>query len=294
MDDGGASCGPMRSVSGADPESRAALAVLQMLRDLEPWLLRDGATVEQGSALALLDDQFAAVHSVSSLLGQSLAAATDNVLALRRLLFEEPGEQGTTSYRMHTHSPYSLVRTVIECTSTVLWALQPEEGAERARRSVVLIARDVFNAASFWDAYLGDLWPDRHARAMDHFNGLRRAVNEAAESLQLPPIFAHKGDGSWGYATKNRTQTSILKDLREGDLPPSLMYVWQFCSGHSHGLEWASAQGVRYPDPFSDSGTEEFRPGSMQQLRRMCEVSLGLVPRAWDVFDRERRVWPLL
>jgi CheY-like chemotaxis protein len=85
-----------------------------------------------------------------------------------------------------------------------------------------------------------------------------------------------------------------LKDLRAEDLPPSLMYVWQFCSGHSHGLEWAAVGGARYPDPFSESGTGTFRAGSMEQLRRMCDVSLGLVPRAWVVFDAQRRVWPLL
>lgn len=280
-----------------------------MLQKLEPWLHRGESAVEPGSPLALLDDQFKATQSVSSLLRQSLAAATDNVLALRRLLFvEHTGSSGrggvvghiepvapeAAEYRLHTHSPYSLVRTVIECSSTVLWALLPEDGDERARRNLVLIARDVFNAASFWDAYLADFRPERHARAVEYFNGLRRTVNDAAESLHLPPVFARKADGSWGYATKNRTQTSILKDLREEDLPQSLMYVWQFCSGHSHGLEWASTEGARYPDPFSESGTEEFRAGNMEQLQRMCDVSLGLVPLAWDVFDIQRRVWPLL
>ncbi|MGW6172613.1 hypothetical protein ACWF5H_03870 [Arthrobacter sp. NPDC055138] len=294
MDDGGASFGQMRPVDGTDPEGRAALAILQMLQDVEPWLGRGEAAVEPGSPLAQLDEQFTAAQSVSSLLRQSLAAATDNVLALRRLLFEEHGGHGPAEYRLQTHAPYSLVRTVIECTSTVLWALLPSEGPERARGSLVLIARDVFNAASFWDAYLADFRPERHARAMEYFSGLRRTVNEVAESLELPPIFARKADNSWGYATKNRTQTSILKDLRTEDLPPSLMYVWQFCSGHSHGLEWAAVGGARYPDPFSESGTSPFRAGSMEQLRQMCDVSLGLVPRAWDVFDTQRRVWPVL
>ena len=194
MDDGGASFGQMRSVGGTDPEGRAALAVLQMLQDLEPWLRRDEAAVEPGSPLAQLDEQFTAAQSVSSLLRQSLAAATDNVLALRRLLFEEHGGQGTAEYRLQTHAPYSLVRTIIECTSTVLWALLPAEGTERARRSLVLVARDVFNAASFWDAYLADFRPERHARAMEYFNGLRGTVNEVAASLQLPPIFSKKAE----------------------------------------------------------------------------------------------------
>ena len=117
------------------------MAILQMLQDVQPWLQRGEAPVEEGSPLAQLDEQFTAAQSVSSLLRQSLAAATDNVLALHRLLFEEHGGHGPAEYRLQTHAPYSLVRTVIECTSAVLWALLPAEGTERARRSLVLIDR---------------------------------------------------------------------------------------------------------------------------------------------------------
>ncbi|MCG2623275.1 hypothetical protein LVY72_15355 [Arthrobacter sp. I2-34] len=279
-----------------DAESIAARAILDRLQALEPLCARntEADDFEPGSPLARLDERFAASHSVSSLLQQSLAAAMDNLQALRRLLFaEEPG--GSGCYRLYTNAPYSLVRTVIECAATVLWALLPEHGRERARRSLVLIAREVFNAASFWDTYLEEFHPGQHAGARDYFDGLRRSVNESAQAMGLPPIFSRKADGNWGYATKNRTQTAILKDLRSaGDVPAELVYVWQFCSGYSHGLEWASANGGSYPDPFSGPGREQAPAGSMEQLRRMCDAAFDLVPRAWAIYDMRRRAWPLL
>ena len=229
------------------------------------------------------------MHSVSGLVRQSLAAAMDNTRALRGLLFhEEPS--GTVRYRLYSHAPYSLVRTVIECATTVLWSMQPEDGRERNRRCLVLIAREVFNSASFWDAYLAEFHPGRHAPAVDYFDGLRRAVNDSAQAMALPPVFSKKADGSWGYATKNRTQTAILKDLRAaGDVPAELIYVWQFCSGYSHGLEWAAGNGSA--GPFGRMGE---RAGSMEQLRRMCDAAFDQLPRAWAAFDLRRRAWPLL
>ncbi|NKX51041.1 hypothetical protein HER39_10795, partial [Arthrobacter deserti] len=243
-------------LDGADAESLAARAILARLRALEPLLGRDTGPdrIEPGSPLARLDERFASSHSASSLVRQSLAAVMDNAQALRRLVFvEEPS--GAAFYRRHTHAPYSLVRTAIECAATVLWALLPDDGRERARRSLVLIAREVFNAASFWDTYLEEFHPGQHARALDYFDGLRRAVNDSARAMLLPPIFSRKADGNWGYATKNRTQTAILKDLRAaGEVPAALIHAWQFCSGYSHGLEWASANGGTYPDPFGGPG----------------------------------------
>jgi hypothetical protein len=283
-------------LDGAGVESLAAQAILDRLQALEPLLARNTGSdlVEQGSALARLDERFAASHSVSSLVRQSLAAVMDNAQALRRLVFVEE-VSGAVFYRVHTHAPYSLVRTIIECAATVLWALLPEDGRERARRSLVLIAREVFNAASFWDTYLEEFHPGRHAPALDYFDGLRRAVNDSAQAMQLPPIFSRKADGNWGYATKNRTQTAILKDLRTaGQVPAELIHVWQFCSGYSHGLEWAAGNGSTYSDPFSRPGGEAVPAGSLEQLRRMCEAAFDLIPRAWEAYDLRRRVWPLL
>ncbi|NKX55180.1 hypothetical protein [Arthrobacter mobilis] len=281
-------------LDGTDAGSRAAKAILDRLEALAPFCARDADTddIEPDSPLAWLDARFASLHGVSGLLKQSLSAAMDNTQALRRLLFvEEPS--GRIFYRLNTHAPYSLVRTIIECGSTVLWALLPDEGRESARRSLVLIAREVFNAASFWGTYLEEFHPVRHGQALEYFDGLRRAVNDSAEALQLPPVFSQKAGGSWGYATKNRTQTAILKDLH-GQVAPELIYVWQFCSGYSHGLEWASANGSIYPDPFAEPGREHLPAGSMEQLRRVCDVAFDLVPQAWAIYDIRRRAWPLL
>ena len=317
MGDGRVPEGCAGRVGGADPDGRAAAAILVRLDELEPFSARDpaGEDIEPGSPLALMDRHFAASRSVSSLLRQSLAAAMDNLQALRRLLFvEDPS--GGVFYRLNSHAPYSLVRTVIECGTTVLWALQPEEGRERIRRSLVLVARDVFNAASFWDAYLEELHPDLHPDAQASFEGLRHEVNEAARAAGLPPIFTKKAEGRWGYATKNRTQTAILKDLRaDGGVPAELIYIWQFCSGYSHGLEWATGKPGSYPGPFSTRGGELRRPsteygrpsseragssaehgtaGGMEQLRRASDAACDLIPRAWALYDLRRRVWPLL
>jgi len=304
----------------------AAEEILAGLEALESFHARDAEAdkIEPGSALAHLEAQFASSHGVGLLLKQSLAAAMDNLQALRRLLFAE-ASAGAAPYRLYTHAPYSLVRTVIECGSTVLWALLPEDGRERARRSLVLIARDVFNAASFWDTYLEEFHPERHAEALKYFDGLRHEVNASAEAMGLPPIFSRKADGRWGYTTKNRTQTAILKDLQaEDQLPPELLYVWQFCSGYSHGLVWASGNGGL--DPRALPAAEGERPGAeepavlvapggeqsggsepavlgapggeqsdgLEQLQRVCRVAFDLVPRAWGVFDLRRRAWPLL
>src|SRR3954451_21511079 len=124
-------------LDGTGVESRAARAILDRLQALEPLLGRNAGSdlVDPGSALARLDERFAASHSVSSLVRQSLAAVMDNAEALRRLGFVGEGS-GAVSYRVHTHAPYSLVRTIIECAATVLWALLPEDGRERARRSL--------------------------------------------------------------------------------------------------------------------------------------------------------------
>ena len=285
-------------LDGADAESLAARAILSRLQDLSPLLGRDpdGDHIEPKSPLFLLDERFAPSHSVGRIVRQSLAAVTDNANALRRLMFvEDPG--GLVYYRQNTHAPYSLVRTIIECATTVLWALLPEDGRERSRRSLVLIAREVFNASSFWDAYLEEFRPGEHARTVEYFDGLRRAVNDAALSMQLPPVFSRKASGNWGYATKNRTQTAILKDLRsDGDVPAELIFVWQFCSGYSHGLEWAASIGNSYPDPDPgrEPGPEQLPAGSMGQLRRICDAAFDLVPRAWGAYDLSRRAWPLL
>jgi hypothetical protein len=289
-----------RPLAGTDGESRAARAIhgrVQAMAVLSDRCLRTDR-VEKGSSLYLLDERFASSRSVSRLVRQSLTAAMDNLQALNRLLFVTAAD-GELRYRTHTHAPYGLVRTIIECTTTVLWALLPEDGQERARRSLVLIAREVFNAASFWDAYLAEFHPDRHAAVMETFDALRRAVNDSAQELEpATPMFRLKGDGSWGYATKNRTQTSILTDLRScPDMPEGLMYAWQFCSGYSHGLEWTSADG--FVDGFVDgSGPTPMnqamlRTGTMEQLRYLCDVAFDLVPRAWEIFDLRRRPWPL-
>ncbi|MFD1214288.1 hypothetical protein ACFQ36_19860 [Arthrobacter sp. GCM10027362] len=278
----------------SDGESLAAKAILARLEALAPYCARNAHAedIEPGSPLAWLDERFASTHSVSGLLKQSLAAAMDNTRALRGLLFrEEPA--AAFSYRQYTHAPYSLVRTIIECATTVLWALLPDDGPERIRRSLVLIAREVFNAASFWDAYLEEFDPGRYARAVAYFDGLRRTVNDSAQAMALPPVFSRKADGKWGYATKNRTQTAILKELRvAGDVPPELIYVWQFCSGYSHGLEWAAGNGNA--GLFGEVAGEQAAAGSMEQLRRVCDVAFDLVPRAWAIYDLRRRVWPLL
>jgi hypothetical protein len=269
--------------------------MLARLDELEPFSARDPAAedIEAGSPLASMDLHFAASRSVSSLLRQSLAAAMDNLQALRRLLFVEY-PSGEAFYRVNSHAPYSLVRAVIECGTTVLWALLPEEGRERVRRCLVLVARDVFNAASFWDAYLEELHPDLHPGAQASFDGVRHEVNEAARAAGLPPIFTQKAEGRWGYATKNRTQTAILKDLRaDGGVPADLIYIWQFCSGYSHGLEWASGKPGSYPDPFGSHGGERVADG-MEQLRHASDAACDLIPRAWELYDLRRRVWPLL
>lgn len=304
-------------VGGPEPDGLAAAAILARLEALAPYSARDavGEEIEPGSPLASMDRHFAASRSVSGLLKQSLAAAMDNLQALRRLLFvEDPS--GGVFYRLNSHAPYSLVRTVIECGTTVLWALQPEEGRERIRRSLVLVARDVFNAASFWDAYLEELHPELHPDARASFEGLRHEVNDAARAAGLPPIFTRKAGGHWGYATKNRTQTAILKDLRtDGGIPAELIYIWQFCSGYSHGLEWAAGNPGSYPGPFSGHGgglsrtsAEVGSPGGefagsgaargsargMAQLRRASDAACDLIPRAWELYDLRRRVWPLL
>jgi hypothetical protein len=303
MGDGRVPEGCAGQLGEADAEGRAAAAILARLEELEPFSARNpGAEdVEAGSPLALMDRHFASSRSVSSLLRQSLAAAMDNLQALRRLLFVE-APSGEVFYRMNSHAPYSLVRTVIECGTTVLWALQPEEGRERIRRSLVLVARDVFNAASFWDAYLEELHPDLHPDAQASFEGLRHEVNEAARAAGLPPVFTRKAGGRWGYATKNRTQTAILKDLgADGGVPAELIYVWQFCSGYSHGLEWATGKPGSYPDPFSSPGGGQGGPqsgrgaaGGMEQLWRASDAACDLIPRAWELYDLRRRVWPLL
>ncbi|WP_150110206.1 hypothetical protein [Crystallibacter crystallopoietes] len=306
-------------------DAGSAEAILAGLKALESFNARDAEAdeIEPGSALALLEAQFASSHGVGLLLKQSLAAAMDNLQALRRLLFAD-ASTGAASYRLYTHAPYSLVRTVIECGSTVLWALLPEDGRERARRSLVLIARDVFNAASFWDTYLEEFHPERHAEAVEYFDGLRHEVNASAAAMGLPPIFSRKADGRWGYTTKNRTQTAILKDLQaEDQLPPELLYVWQFCSGYSHGLVWASGNGGLEPSRLDAgegaggaepgvlqaSGGDEpamlhapdgaepgvlGASGGMEQLQRVCRVAFDVVPRAWEVFDLRRRAWPLI
>ncbi|WP_336714523.1 hypothetical protein [Arthrobacter sp. USHLN218] len=317
MGDGRVPEGCAGLVGGPEPDGQAAAAILARLEALDPYSARDaaGEEIEPGSPLASMDRHFAASRSVSSLLRQSLAAAMDNLQALRRLLFVEDGSGGVF-YRLNSHAPYSLVRTVIECGTTVLWALQPEEGRERIRRSLVLVARDVFNAASFWDAYLEELRPELHPEAQASFEGLRHEVNEAARAAGLPPIFTRKAEGRWGYATKNRTQTAILKDLRaDGGVPAELIYIWQFCSGYSHGLEWATGKPGSYPGPFSGQGGGPARTGAkdgrpdrilagsgnereaaagMEQLRRASDAACDLIPRAWELYDLRRRVWPLL
>jgi hypothetical protein len=283
-------------LDGSDTESLAAQAILARLQALAPLLGRDtdGDRIELKSPLFLLDERFAPSHSVSRMVRQSLAAATDNANALRRLVFVE-NSGGPVYFRRNSHAPYSLVRTIIECATTVLWALLPEDGRERSRRSLVLIAREVFNASSFWDAYLEEFQPDEHARAVAHFDGLRQAVNDAAQSMLLPPVFSRKAGGNWGYATKNRTQTAILKDLRaDGDVPAELIFVWQFCSGYSHGLEWAAAIGTSYPNPEREPGPDQLPAGSMEQLRRICDAAFDLVPRAWEAYELSRRAWPVL
>ena len=151
MDDGRIPRACAGSPEGTETEDRAAKAILVQLQAMEALSGRhvDADVIEPGSPIWLLDERFTSSHSVSLLLKQALAAAMDNLQALRRLLFiEEPGRP--PCYRFYTHAPYSLVRTVIECTTTVLWALLPDDGRERARRSLVLIAREVFNSASFW------------------------------------------------------------------------------------------------------------------------------------------------
>ncbi|UVJ40104.1 hypothetical protein [Arthrobacter sp. CJ23] len=283
------------SLDGADEEGLAAKIILDRMKVLESLCDRrvNVGRVENGSALHLLDDRFSSSRSVSHLLKQSLVAAMDNLLALRRLLFIEAPD-GRIYFRRQTHAPYALVRTIIECTATVLWALLPESPGERARRGLVLVSREVFNGAAFWDAYLGEFHPERHAGATEYFDGLRRALNSSAEALRLPPMFRQKADGSWGYATKNRTETAILKELRSSSgLPPGLIHAWQFCSGYSHGLEWTSAEGSGYEDASGPAGDDAFQGGGMEQLRRMCDVAFDLIPQAWEIFDLRRRTGPL-
>lgn len=303
-----------RPLAGTDEESRAARAIFDRLGSMAVFSARqpEEETVEPGSPLQLLDERFASSRSVTRLIRQSLAAAMDNLQALERLLFTDDG--GGIRFRTHTHAPYGLVRTIIECTTTVLWALLPEDGQERARRSLVLIAREVFNAASFWDAYLAEFHPDRHPAAMETFDALRRSVNDSWRKLDAgKPMFRQKQDGTWGYATKNRTQTSILNDLRTCPaMPEGLMYAWQFCSGYSHGLEWTSADGFvdGFVEGFADGGVDGgvggadaagadaarramLRTGTMAQLRYLCDVAFDLVPQAWEVFDLRRRRWLL-
>ncbi|MBO1269183.1 hypothetical protein [Arthrobacter cavernae] len=283
------------SLDGADEESRAAEIIFDRMKALDSLCDRqmNVGRVENGSPLHLLDDRFSSSRSVSHLLKQSLVAAMDNLQALRRLLFIEAPE-GNVYFRSQTHAPYALVRTIIECTATVLWALLPESAGERARRGLVLVSREVFSAAVFWDAYLGEFHPERHAEATDYFDGLRQALNSSAEALRLPPMFRQKDDGSWRYATKNRTETAILKELRSGSgLPPGLIYAWQFCSGYSHGLEWTTAEGSGFEDARGQAEDDAFQAGGMEQLRRMCDVAFDLIPQAWEIFDLRRRNGPL-
>ncbi|MDR6687853.1 hypothetical protein J2Y41_003429 [Arthrobacter sp. 1088] len=284
------------SLDGSDEESRAAERIFERLQALEPLCDRrmDVGGVENGSPLHQLDDLFSSSRSVSHLLTQSLVAAMDNLQALRRLLFIEAPD-GNIYFRTQTHAPYALVRTIMECTATVLWALLPESSDERARRGLVLVSREVFNAAAFWDSYLREFHPERHEVAADYFDGLRRALNSSAEALRLPPMFRRKGDGSWGYATKNRTETAILKELRSSSsLPPGLIYAWQFCSGYSHGLEWTTAERSGYDVASSLAEDDAFQAEGMEQLRRMCDVAFDLIPQAWEVFDVRRRSGPFL
>lgn len=244
-----------------------------MLATIENWLAMTGQTspeVEAQSPLAG-DARWSPELQVAHGAWSALAYAVDHLHAVKTLVAD--------ARVLHTHAPFTLLRSAIENAATAVWLLAPGPRTKRVSRRLKLAHHEAWESGNVHKLMSAETLAGKRTaeERMTEIRGL-------ATSLGISPSDVA---GRFGYESVVR-QAGEATGLGE-DLAALL---WRLCSGFAHGKYWASLSFLERQEVprAGEAGVLDVRlTTDIDRILTVTQVPFLFTDRALQLYEQRRR-----
>jgi hypothetical protein len=244
-----------------------------MFATIEDWLAMTGRAspeVEAGSPLTG-DARWSPELQVAHAAWSAVTQAIDHLHAVKTLVAD--------ARVVHTHAPFTLLRSATENAATAVWLLEPGSRTERVRRRLKLAYHEAKESGNAHKLMAAEVSADKRS-AEERITEIQTLATEHS-------IDPNDLAGRFSYGVVVR-QAGAATELG-GNLA---LLLWQMCSGFAHGHYWASLSFLNRQEVprAGEAGVFNVRlTNDVDRVLTITQVPFVLTIRALQLYELRRR-----